>query len=73
MKAHISRKHIEAINRSRRIIFQDDVLANAVFRTEEVGAGRLDRVIDFYMSRLDEEPNQIDSVWCEWGEGNMAV
>ena len=69
----ISPKHIEAINRQRRIIFQDDVLANDVFRTDEVGTERLEKVVDFYMSRLDEQPNQIDSIWFEWGEGNTAV
>ena len=69
----MSPKHIEAINRQRRIIFQDDVLANDVFRTDEVGRERLDKIIDFYMSRLDEQPNQIDSIWFEWGEGNTAV
>ena len=69
----ISPKHIEAINRQRRIIFQDDVLANDVFRTDEVGTERLSKIIDFYMSRLDEQPNQIDSIWFEWGEGNTAV
>ena len=69
----ISHEHIEAINRPRRIIFQDDVLANDVFRTDEVGTERLDKIIDFYMSRLDEQPNQIDSIWFEWGEGNTAV
>ena len=69
----ISSEHIEAINRQRRIIFQDDVLANDVFRTDEVGTEQLDKIIDFYMSRLDEQPNQIDSIWFEWGEGNTAV
>ncbi|RKU10637.1 hypothetical protein C6502_10425 [Candidatus Poribacteria bacterium] len=69
----ISREHIAAINRQRRIIFQDDVLANGVFRNNEVGPERLDKIIDFYMSRLDEQPNQIDSIWFEWGEGNTAV
>ena len=68
-----SPKHIDAINRPRRIIFQDDVLANDVFRTEGVGTERLGKVVDFYMSRLDEKPNQIDSIWFEWGEGNTAV
>ena len=69
----ISSEHIKAINRQRRIIFQDDVLANDVFRIDEVGTERLDKIIDFYMSRLDEQPNQIDSIWFEWGEGNTAV
>ena len=69
----ISHAHIEAINRQRRIIFQDDVLANDVFRNDKVGTARLEKIIDFYMSRLDEQPNQIDSIWFEWGEGNTAV
>ena len=69
----INREHIDAINRQRRIIFQDDVLANDVFRTDQVGTERLEKIIDFYMSRLDEQPNQIDSIWFEWGEGNTAV
>ena len=72
-RLRISDEHIEAINRKRRIIFQDDVLANDVFRSDEVGTERLDKIIDFYMSRLDEQPNQIDSIWFEWGEGNTAV
>ena len=65
-------RHAAAAARQRRIIFQDDILANAAFRCGEVGTSRLDRLIDFYMSRL-EAPNQIDSVWHEWGEGNTAV
>ena len=69
----ISSEHIAVINRQRRIIFQDDVLANDVFRTDEVSTERLEKIIDFYMSRLDEQLNQIDSIWFEWGEGNTAV
>ena len=69
----ISSEHIAAIDRQRRIIFQDDVLANDVFRNDAVGTERLEKIIDFYMSRLDEHPNQIDSIWFEWGEGNTAV
>ena len=72
-KAHLTDDHIKAINRPRRIIFQDDVLANAVFRNEEVGKERLGKIVNYYMSRLDDHPNQIDSVWHEWGEGNTAV
>ena len=68
----LAHRHAAAAARQRRIIFQDDILANAAFRCGEVGTSRLDRLIDFYMSRL-EAPNQIDSVWHEWGEGNTAV
>jgi len=69
----LTSEHIKAVNRQRRIIFQDDVLANQPFRIEPVSSKLLNHAIDFYMSRLDEKPNQIDSVWFEWGEGNTAV
>ena len=69
----VSLQHQQAIDRQRRIIFQDDVLANDAFRSEEIGPARLAKLVDFYMSRLDAGPNQIDSVWHEWGEGNTAV
>ena len=65
--------HAAAAARQRRIIFQDDILANDAFRCDEVGPSRLDRLTAFYMSRLEAAPNQIDSVWHEWGEGNTAV
>ena len=71
--ALITDEHLQAVNRRRRIIFQDDVLANGVFRNERVGEDRLEKIIDYYMSRIDAHPNQIDSVWHEWGEGNTAV
>ena len=73
MNTPLSHQHLAAIERPRRIIFQDDVLANDAFRSAEVGQQRLARIVDYYMSRLDEQPNQIDSVWYEWGEGNTAV
>ena len=38
-----------------------------------MGPERLRKLVDFYMSRLDATPNQIDSLWHEWGEGNTAV
>jgi hypothetical protein len=66
-------EHIEAVNRQRRIILQDDVLANDCFRNDSVGQERLKRVVDYYMSKLEKTPNQVDSVWFEWGEGNTAV
>jgi len=39
--------HIAALNRQRRIIFQDDVLANEVFRTKEVSAERMTQIVNF--------------------------
>lgn len=69
----LSPRHVEAAKRQRRIILQDDVLATGVFRTETVGPEPSSKVIDVYMSRLDEVPNQIDSIWFGWGEGHTAV
>ena len=68
----LSSDHIDAVNRCRRIIFQDDVLCGP-FRSDSVGEEQLHEIIGYYMSRLDEQSNQIDSVWFEWGEGNTAV
>ena len=65
-------EHLKAVNRQRRIIFQDDVLCGP-FRRDSVGEETLPKITAYYMSRLDEQPNQIDSVWFEWGEGNTAV
>ena len=68
----LSSDHLEAVNRRRRIIFQDDVLTGP-FRRDVTGKEQLSEIIEYYMSRLDEHSNQIDSVWHEWGEGNTAV
>ena len=68
----LSREHQEAANRLRRIIFQDAVPSSGMPFWEGVRPDQIDDAVNFYMSRLDEKPNQIDSVWYEWGEGNIA-
>ncbi len=70
---NLSPDHIAAAHRQRRIIYQDDVLCTRAFRQGEITTERWQKIVDFYMSRLDAAPNQIDSVWHEWGEGNNAV
>lgn len=70
---NLTPEHIEAASRQRRIIYQDDVLCTRAFRKGEITIERWQKIVDFYMSRLDAAPNQIDSVWHEWGEGNTAV
>ena len=72
-KIQLTPEHIEAVNRQRRIILQDDVLAKQCFRHDVVGQERMERVVDYYMSKLEETPNQVDSIWFEWGEGNTAI
>ncbi len=65
----LSKEHIEAVNRRRRIIFQYDICQ---FYVEEVNPEQVDEVKAHFLSPFDETPNQIDSVWYEWGEGNTA-
>ena len=62
-KIQLTPEHIEAVNRQRRIILQDDVLAKQCFRHDVVGQERMERVVDYYMSKLEETPNQVDSIW----------
>ena len=70
----LTKEHIAAVNRERRVIFHHDVLSPYVpFGTDGVGPEQLDETIAFYMAALDAEPNQIDSVWYDWGEGNIAA
>ena len=47
----------------------ENVITNDCFRNEAVGPDRLERVIEYYMRKIDASPNQVDSIW---GEGNMA-
>ena len=77
---NLTAEHRKAVDRQRRIIFQDDVLANEPFRLppewwgiESAQSDRLGLPVDYYMARIDQKPNQIDSIWFEWGEGNTAV
>ena len=65
----LSKEHIEAVNRRRRIIFQYDICQ---FYVENVNPEQVDEVKAHFLSPFDETPNQIDSVWYEWGEGNTA-
>ena len=69
----LSDAHKMAVNRQRRIIFQDDVNCPGMpFTTTNLAPEQIDDSVNFYMSRLDAAGNQIDSVWYEWGEGNIA-
>ena len=65
----LGKEHIEAANRLRRIIFQYDICQ---FYVENMNPEQADEVKAYFLSPFDETPNQIDSVWYEWGEGNTA-
>lgn len=65
----LSKEHIEAANRRRRIVFQYDICQ---FYVEHLKPELAEEVQAYFLSPFDETPNQIDSVWYEWGEGNTA-
>jgi hypothetical protein len=65
----LSKEHVEAANRLRRIIFQYDICQ---FYVEDMNPEQAEEVKAYFLSPFDETPNQIDSVWYEWGEGNTA-
>ncbi len=65
----LSNEHTEAVKRRRRIIFQYDICQ---FYVEHLKPELVEEVKAYFLSPFDETPNQIDSVWYEWGEGNTA-
>ena len=65
----LTSKHIEAVNRQRRIIFHYDAGAFFVHRMRPE---QQEGVIAYIMSIVDEEPNQIDSVWYDMGSGDRT-
>ena len=47
----LTSEHMEAVNRQRRIIFQDDVMcSNMPFTMERVGPSQLEETIVYYMA-----------------------
>ncbi len=68
MSTELSREHIAAAERRRRIIHQYD-LAAMEFAFEEID---LDRVVESRLDFIDRGGNQTDSIWWDWCEGNLA-
>ena len=66
-------EHQRAVNRPRRIIYHHDSAANVNWDVKGVGPERIDDVVKYIVSPLDAQPNQIDSVWYDWGEGNQVI
>ena len=67
-----SQQHLDAVNRNRRVIMNDDGLS----RFYELGPARgqpdLEHVKHHMHVILDIEDSQIDSVFWSWGAGNWA-
>ena len=67
-------KHIQAANRQRRIIFHHDAGASAGgIENVTPDQSNVNAVVDYFLADIDEEGNQIDSVWYDWSEGNHAA
>jgi len=70
----LSDAHLKALERQRRVIFEYDVNnPGFAFTDDRVSTDRADEAIAFYMAIIDNQPNQIDSVWFEWGAGARAA
>ena len=70
----LTTEHIAAVNRPRRIIALQDVLAMEGIRSRNTfNPARVDDVVDHVLGYLDVEGNQVDSVWLDLSEGNTAV
>ena len=66
----LSPAHVEAVNRPRRVIFQHDL--GELFIPPGMGPDSPNKVADFFMSAIDEESSQIDSVWHDYGAGDRV-
>ena len=73
MTTALSREHMQAVNRQRRIIFHHDAGASVHHPLRDVGPEQIDDVVALLVSPLDAADNQIGSVWYDWSEGNHAV
>ena len=68
----LSKAHIAAVKRKRRIVMNYDALASLLQYQKHGGTQDLDSFKRHMLGILDYEDNQIDSVgWC-WSEGNEA-
>jgi hypothetical protein len=70
----LTTEHMAAVNRPRRIVAHQDVLAMEGVRSRDAFIpARVDDVVDHVLGYLDVEGTQVDSVWLDLGEGNTAV
>jgi len=66
-------EHRTAVNCQRRIAMQYDINCDGMpFRSEEVRPELQTEAIAFHLAALKQPGNQIDSVWWECGEGEVA-
>lgn len=71
-RIQLSREHVDAVNRPRRIVMNYDALATIFQYKPPNGKADIESLKQFMLGILDLGGSQIDSVgWC-WSEGNEA-
>ena len=65
----LSREHIAALNRPRRVVVNYDAVATMI---DPTGDEEMDSFVDERLAVADDPAIQIDSIWWNWGEGNVA-
>ncbi|MDO8685846.1 MAG: hypothetical protein Q7J78_04150 [Clostridiales bacterium] len=68
MKTELSKEHINAVNRRRRIIINYDTCC-----TFQHFKGDLGKLFDQYTYFLDDKGSQVDAIFWNWTDGNIAV
>jgi len=71
----LTKSHIEASDRQRRIILHHDVIGPSVLSTPwKKPVDQLDEIVDYFMQPYESEvAEHVDSVFYEWGEGYPAM
>ncbi|MFH1007737.1 MAG: hypothetical protein V1800_09580 [Candidatus Latescibacterota bacterium] len=69
MGNRLSKEHIAALNRCRRVIINYDALAAVIGLPDIEGEQLIERLFD----SVDAENSPIDSVWWNWSEGNHTL
>lgn len=72
MKQQLSQAHLDAVNRSRRVIVNFDTNFGAPSVIRRLAGMDIDRVVKGYFSMVDEAGVQMDSIWWCWLDGNFA-
>ena len=64
----LSREHVAAVNRRRRVVVNFDVIhGDPSFTERPIG-----ELIKHRFTLVDDPTIRIDSIWWNWGEGNQA-
>lgn len=72
-KIKLGKEHISVVNRKRRVVVNYDIAAGgAMGEAFTSGEFTIEQLISPYMRWLEEDGNQVDSIWYCWSEGTAA-